>query len=309
MLFSQATQRLSALTFWVVLGGTLFALIWSLSFVVTRLALDEIPPVLLAAIRLTLSGTMLMALRLRAAAELWRSSPSSARQTILLSGLLSQAVYLGACYWALTAIPTSIVNIFVSSLPLLTIPAAFLVLQERAGPLEILAVLMGVAGVAIAVFDADTMGAASGAYLLAVLLLVVAVASLALGNTLIKRIVSTRNFLEVCALQFLSAGLALLLLAPFLEAMPSLASVVRAIPELAYLVLFGSILGTAIWFRLLTVLTANQAASFFLLTPIMGILLGSLVFGEPLTLAKLFGVLVLVTSIALKVLVTFQNNS
>lgn len=302
-------RRISTVGLWVALGGTLFALIWSLSFVVTRLALPDVPPVFLAAMRLTVSGALLLAFRARAAIAIWRRSAPATQRTILLAGLLSQAVYLGAAYWALTAIPTSVVNIVVSSLPLLTIPAAFLVLRERASLVEALAVVMGMAGVVIAVADTESMRVIDAdAYSIAAVLLLVAVAALALGNTLIKRIVTAHNYLDICGPQFLTSGLALVIVSLIIEETPSWAAFGRALPELAYLVFLGSIFGMALWFRLLSVLTANQAASFFLMTPIMGIGLGSLIFGEPLTVSKIVGVIVLMSSIGLKVVVAFRQR-
>jgi drug/metabolite transporter (DMT)-like permease len=299
----------SRIALWACLAGTAFALIWSLSFVVTRLALPDVPPVLLAAIRLVLSGALLVAFRARTTIRLWRNSSAQTQRTIVLAGLLSQALYLGAAYWALTAIPTSVVNIVVSALPLLTIPAAFLILRERATPLEAVAVVMGILGVAIAVFDTGSMQAINHAtYPTAAALLLVAVAALALGNTLVKSIVTPRNYVDICGPQFVTSGLVLIAVSVATEEMPGWAAIARAAPELGYLVLLGSVLGTALWFRLLSVLTANQAASFFLLTPVLGIALGWMMFAEPLTASKMIGLVVLLASISLKVMASFART-
>nr|WP_027289825.1 DMT family transporter [Rhodovibrio salinarum] len=299
----------SQIALWAALGGTLFALIWSLSFVVTRLALPDIPPVLLAAIRLIASGALLVAFRARTTLATWRAASPATRRTIILAGLLAQAVYLGAAYWALTAIPTSVVNIVVSALPLLTIPAAFLVLRERASLIETFAVVLGVTGVAIAVFDTQSMRMVNeGAYTAAAMLLLVAVAALALGNTLVKRIVTARNYIDICGPQFLTSGVVLLVVSLILETTPGWDALARALPELGYLVLLGSIVGMALWFKLLSLMTANQAASFFLMTPIMGMGLGALFFGELMTTSKIIGVVVLMASISLKVMVSFANK-
>ncbi|MBK5925782.1 DMT family transporter, partial [Rhodobaculum claviforme] len=275
--FPNTYSRATTTGLWAALGGTLFALIWSLSFVVTRFALPDIPPIMLAAIRLSVSGGLLLAVRGAAAIQLWRQSSPATRRTILIAGLLSQAVYLGAAYWALTAIPTSVVNIVVSSLPLLTIPAAFLVLRERASLIEGIAVVMGMIGVGVAVLDRhSSQHLDPESYAAAAIVLLVAVAALALGNTLVKRIVTAHNFLDICGPQFLVSGLVLMVVSLALETPPGWTAIARALPELLYLVFLGSIFGIALWFRLLSVLTANQAASFFLMTPIMGIFLGSL---------------------------------
>lgn len=100
------------------MGGVVFAAIWSGSFIATKIALADIPPLWFAGMRLALSGIILALASRHAIARLWRQTHLAQRMRILLSGLLSQGVYLGATYWSLMHLPTGLVNIIVATLPI-----------------------------------------------------------------------------------------------------------------------------------------------------------------------------------------------
>ncbi len=116
-----------------LLPGVVFAAIWSLSFVATKSALEDWPPLWLASVRLALATVGLMIFQAPAVLHYLFALRRGPLCRIFLAGILAQSTYLGVSYWALVHVPTSIVNIVVSSLPLVTLPLAFLVLGERIG--------------------------------------------------------------------------------------------------------------------------------------------------------------------------------
>ena len=69
---------------------------------------------------------------------------------------------------------------------------------------------------------------------------------------------------------------------------------------IVFLACVGSVAGTLLWFFVLQSMSANAASSFFLLTPVFGIVLGKLIFGEPVTLSKSLGVIVISLAILLR---------
>lgn len=284
-------------------AGVAFALIWSLSFVVTKMGLEQLSPFWLASLRLLIAAGGLFLLKGSKIFSYWRNQSRSLLPRVVLAGLLSQAIYLGMSYWALIHIPTSIVNIAVSSLPLVTLPFSFLLLREHIGPGGILAFMLSIAGVAITLSGGgDQTSSGVGDRGIAIMALVLSVAALALGNVLIKPHISLRSLLPFCAVQFLISGLVTLALALIFEAdrTPDARSLFASAPLLLFLAFIGSILGTFLWFRVLCNLAANAASSFFLLTPIFGIVLGGLVFGEPMTGTKMLGVAVISLAITLR---------
>ena len=78
----------------------------------------------------------------------------------------------------------------------------------------------------------------------------------------------------------------------------------RAIPlatagSIVYLALFGSVLGFALYYHVLTQVQATRVALITLVTPVSALALGNLVNGEPLTLEILLGSLLILSGLAL----------
>ena len=285
-------------------GGVLFAAIWSGSFVATKIALTDASPLWLASIRLIVAGTVLLAVTYPAVRELWRLWSWRARGAILAAGLLSQAFYLGATYCALVTLPTVLVNIVVSTLPLVAVPAAFLVLRERPGPVDIVAAGCGVLGAIVVAVARDPHGLAAGfAVSIPIVLTVLAVVALATGNALIKPYISSAAIMPVCAVQMSVSGLVLFALAFSLEPNGRFIPAPASLGALSYLVLVGSIAGTFIWYRVLAIYTAKSAALFFLFTPVFGLSIGWSLLGETMTPLQMLGAAVVCASILLRSLV------
>jgi drug/metabolite transporter (DMT)-like permease len=286
---------------WGAIGGIAFAAIWSGSFVATKVALSDASPLFLAGIRLSLAGIALLILTFPSARALWQGSPGRMRGAIVVSGLLYQAFYLGATYCALVNLPTGLVTIIVATLPLVSVPIAFAVLRERPGAIDILAAGFGLIGVVIVTLGRNPHALAAQSFLLVpVLLTAASVVALAAGNALVKSYISPKTVMPVCAIQMALSGPALMILAAAFEPDRHFILAGSSLAALAYLVLIGSILGTYIWYRVLSIYAAKSASLFFLFTPIFGLAIGWTVLGETMTPAQLFGAAVVCVSILLR---------
>ena len=289
--------------------GILFAAIWSSSFVATKFALGYVPPLTLAAIRLLLAGFVLTALQLSQTRGFLLEHSKKTIFKVIIAGLLSQGLYLSGSYWALVNMPTSIVNIAVSSLPLVTLPFAFALLGEKVRCSSVLAFILGMVGVAVTLVGGNdlitttltTRGIAAGLLFLAIL-------SLALGNVMVKPIVCSKNLIPICVIQFVSSGLSTFIISIAVEPEITTTAISLSIHSILFLSLIGSILGTIIWFKLLNLMPAGAASSFFLVTPIFGIIFGWMFFNEPVTYAKIVGVLIVCSAILLRTGVPLSNT-
>ncbi|MEM7009833.1 MAG: EamA family transporter, partial [Thermodesulfobacteriota bacterium] len=96
--------------------GISFAVIWTLSFIFTQIALGSYPPLWLAGIRLIIAGSTLYFIL-----KIFFKKNIVFNIKIILAGIFSQSIYLGASYWSLTNMPTSIVNIVVSTVPMFSV--------------------------------------------------------------------------------------------------------------------------------------------------------------------------------------------
>jgi len=284
-------------------AGIAFSVIWSLSFIVAKGALQSISPLWLSGLRLTLAGVVLLLVNGAAILSFWRNVAPRTVLRVLISGFLCQAVYLGTCFWALVHLPTSIVNIVVSTLPLMSLPFSFFLLGEKIGLAGIAAFVLSIAGVVIALISGidETMRNLS-LYGFSALVVFGSVVALALGNTLIKPVISEAALLPFCAFQFTSSGVVSIAIALAHDGvhMLSFGVLLQEAFSLFFLAFIGSILGTVLWFRVLRAMPANTANTFFLLTPIFGIIFGYLIFEEQITWSKVLGVLVICSAIGLR---------
>lgn len=283
------------------IGGVIFAAIWSGSFVATKIALAEIPPLWLVGIRLAAAGLVYSALAFSTHRSLWGKMSNKGRGTLVISGLLSQAFYLGGTCWALTALPTGVVNIIVAGLPLISLMMASILLKERIEPIDIVAAGIGAAGVAMVVIGRDpTLLTSKSALTTPVVLTFATVLGLATGNALIKPYISWHSITSICATQMTLSGVLVLALAARYEDTYRPIASTNSLVALGYLVLVGSIGGTLIWYKVLEIFTAKGAGMFFLFTPIFGLGIGWALLNEEMTWTKAVGAAVVSGSILLR---------
>ncbi len=279
-----------------IIFGVGFAVIWALSFIFTQLALKDFPPLWLAGTRLIFSGLILFII-----IRYYKKTRIEYNFKILLAGLFTQAIYLGASYWSLVNLPTSIVNIVVSTVPMVSIPIAYLYLKENVKPYELISFAICIFGVAVALSGKiNNLGNIDINYIISISLLLISVISLAFGNALAKKELSQEKILEFCCLQFFTSGLILVFLAAYIEPMPNINGNIETIASIVFLVLFGSILGTILWFKLLFDMTMIGASSFFILTPMLGIIGGMLFFDESLSMEKIIGTIIISCAIFIR---------
>ena len=285
----------------MVFYGILFAAIWSLSFIATGISLSSIQPIWLAGIRLTLAGIILILFFAKSIYGISKNPPALFA-IIVICGFLSQGVYIGASYLALVHFPTSIVNIIVSSLPLVTIPFAYILLKESLRITDITSFLLCIFGVYITLdgnYGTSTLSFSE--YVFAVSILLISVLSLALGNVLIKPVISHKVFLPICGIQCFTSGIGLMIIASVIESTPTLQSLVKIKEPLLFLILCGSIVGTVLWFNVLSTFSATGASAFFLLTPIFGIFGGNFIFGEVISTSKIIGAMIILFAISFRI--------
>ena len=295
-----------------IIAGFFFTIIWSGAFLVARDAVSVLSPIGLVSLRLFLAGILLFAIYRRSVLRFWKDINTSTKLYVLFSGIFAHGIYLGSNFWALEVVPTSTTNVITSSLPIVTIPLAYFLLGERIRLWNVFAVTLGLLGVFVTVHSSNTNEGTNllDSHLMAAGLVVFSVLSLAAGNVLAKTFINHQNFLQVCTIQFLSSGIFLLPFSLILEEPLQLDTLFADyLLHLVYMVCIASILGTVLWFQVLNTYSANAASSFFLLTPIMGIVFGFIFFAEPITEGRIAGAAIITISIAVKVFAYLQPKS
>lgn len=203
---------------------------------------------------------------------------SRARKSYLAGGLgLFGAMTL--TYWGSQYIHSGLVSVLFGLSPLLTGLLALLWLEEEAlGARQLAGMLLGLAGLAVIFGDSGEMGGAHAVAGVAALLLAVTVYSASL--VWMKRIGDDSPPLATTA-GTLAVSLPLFGLVWWASGGTVPAHLpARAGAAIVYLGVFGSVLGFALYYYVIKHLETGKIALITLITPVIALLLGSLLNGE-----------------------------
>jgi drug/metabolite transporter (DMT)-like permease len=274
--------------------------IWGSTYLGIRIAIETLPPLLMAGARYIIAGAILLLWsRLRE-----RDGGPSARDW--LTGLVSGALLLlggnGAVVWAEQRVPSGIAALLVAIVPLWMVlldwlrpggrRPAWLVFVGLGLGLVGLGLLVGVealqGGGAI-----DTLGA--GVLMLGSL-------SWAVGSLYTQRAPRPSSPNRGSGTQMFAGGLCLLVVALVTGegAQLDLAHVsTRSLLAFGYLVTFGSLIGFTAYVYLLAHTTAAKAATYAYVNPVVAVLLGWAFANEPVTPRTLVAAAVILAGVAI----------
>lgn len=157
---------------------------------------------------------------------------------------------------------------------------------------------MGLLGVVFLVLPAARHEGFRGHTFTGFLLLEIASVGWVLGSLLQKRVTARAVPFVTGAVQQLSAGLALFFPASLLEKLPHTVSL-RSELAIAYLVVFGSIIGYTAFIYSITHLPVAVVSIYTFVNPVVAILLGWLFFREPFGFREFVALLIIFIGISL----------
>ena len=270
----------------LVLAFAAVYLIWGSTYLGIRLAIDSIPPLIMAGTRLLLAGALLMAWA-RARGAAW-PTPAEWRSTALI-GIMLLAVGNGTVTWSEQKVPSGLVALMVATVPIWMSLLSRLGAERGARPVlsgrVLLGVLMGVAGIALLIGP----GAVAGQGHIdpvAATALALSSFSWALGSLIARRIPLPRSPMVATAAEMLIAGAVLTAAGFAVGEGPRLrfdAMTPVSLGAFVYLVTFGSIVAFTAYVWLLRVSTPARVSTYAFVNPVVAVLLGWAILGESLT--------------------------
>ena len=270
--------------------GLAFALMWSSAFSSARIIVADASPLFSLAARFLLSG-LLGVIIARAMGQSWHLTRAQWRATFLF-GICQNALYLGLNFVAMQWVEASMAAIIASAMPLMVALASWLIFRERLGPLGIIGLIAGTAGVVL------IMGAriSGGADPLGVLFCLTGVLALTFATLAIRGATSGGNFLMIVGLQMLIGAFALAIVALAVET-PRINPSWPLLFAFLYTTLVPGLLATLVWVMLLDRIGAIRAATFHFLNPVFGVGIAALLLGERLTTMDMIGVAIITAGI------------
>jgi drug/metabolite transporter (DMT)-like permease len=269
---------------------------WGTTYLGIRIALESLPPVYLIAIRYTISGSILLL-----AAAFGRFHLPRGRELFFTAiyGIITIGVGNTLLAVAELIIPTGLAALFYTTSPFWMVGVDAILPGGKRPLLSTLAgLIVGVIGVVFLVFPAILHEGFHGRTFTAFLLLEVAAIGWVVGSLLQKRVVVRAAPFVTGAVQQLAAGLALFLPAATFEKLPHTISL-RSELAIAYLVVFGSIVGYTAFIYSITRLPVALVSIYTFVNPIVAVFLGWLFLREPFGLRELAAMLIVFIGIAL----------
>src|SRR5450432_71158 len=269
--------------------AVLVAVIWGLAFVASRLALDELSPALMTALRFAIAA--LPCLFIRRPNVPWTT-------LIAISGTLFLGQFLAQSWAIAHGVPVGLASVIVQSQALFTV--AFAAAAFREIPTQVQIAGIGVAAIGLLMI-CGTVGFDFSVAAFAVLM--IAPVSFAIGNLLLRQAREVAMF-DLFAWLCVVPPLPLLALA-FVVDGPQATWLSLAQMSLTgwASMLFVGVISTCIaywlWGRLLRDYTAAQVVPFALLVPFVGSAASSVVFGETFGPLRLTGMVTVVGGIAI----------
>jgi drug/metabolite transporter (DMT)-like permease len=284
-------------TWKTLLAFAIIYVVWGSTFLAIRVGVSEVPPFLLAAMRFTIAGLVLY---------LWmiaRGEPSpSARQwrSALLLAVLIFVLDYGLLFWAERRVPSGVAAVMMATIPVFMALSeiALLRTQRLTGGLA-LALLIGIAGVAVLVSNSLALGDApiDGAGAAA---LVLAAISWSVASALTRKLPLPPSKVMSSGAQMLAGGVLLALtsagLGELREFRPGSVSGAAWL-SLLYLIVAGSIVAFTAYVWLIHHESPTKVGTYAYVNPVVAVLLGWLLAGEALGPRTILGTLLVLASV------------
>ena len=270
----------------VIVIWWLVCLLWSSTFLFIKLGLNDIPPFTFAWIRLAIAASVLAVFAV--SSDTPRTLTARDAALIALTGLLLLGVNYGLLFWGTQFIPSGLVAILQSGTPVLALILGWLLKSESVTRLKLVAVTLGVAGVAV-IFGTEA-SASGGAALAGSLAVFVGSLCVALAYVGVKTYGQHVPLTTVAALQSVAGLVPLACLALAVEGIPQPALWSRsAWAALLYLSLVASVVAFSLNYWLLARMDASAMLMMGVAEVPIAVGLGAVVFGERLPPGTLMG--------------------
>lgn len=267
-------------------------IVWGLNFVVIKVGLHDMPPMLLGALRFMLAAFP---------AILFVKRPQIPLRWLLLYGLTISLGQFAFLFYAMSVgMPAGLASLVLQSQAFFTLLFAALFLGERLRMTNLFGLLVAAAGLLLIGLQGDRLMTMAG------FALTIGAASMwALGN-IVTRKLGKVNLVGLVVWGSLVPPLPFLALSWWLEGLEVIEAALRGISldsilVLIYLAFGATILGYGLWSRLLSRYPASQVAPFSLLVPVVGLTSSALLLDERLGPLQVLGALLVMFGLLINV--------
>ncbi len=267
----------------LVIALGLVYVVWGSTYLAIRFAVETMPPLLMAGVRFVVAGGLLLSWRR------WRGDALPTLRQFRNANLVGALLLLGGngcVVIAQTWIASGLAALLVATVPLFVALFDWLRPQGRRPSWVVgVGLVLGFVGIALLI-DPGTVGGEGAADLLGGTLLLLAAASWSAGTVYARHADLPASDLMGAAIYMLSGGFWLLVAAVVRGELTGFdLAVVSATSAwgLAYLILFGSLVGFVAYSWLMRNADSTLVSTYAYVNPVIAVLLGWLLAGEVIT--------------------------
>ena len=266
--------------------------VWGMNFVVIRVGLDNIPPMLLGSLRFMLAAFP---------AILFIKRPQMPLRWLLAYGATISLGQFAFLFSAMkVGMPAGLASLVLQSQAFFTLFFAVLFLGERLRLTNLVGLVIAASGLLLIGMQGDRSMTLAG-----FVLTICAASMWALGN-IVTRKVGKVNLVGLVVWGSLIPPIPFFALSWVLEGPVAIEAALRGFNMdsalvLLYLAFGATILGYGLWSRLLSRYPANTVAPFSLLVPVVGLTSAALLLGEHLGFLQAVGALLVMLGLAVNV--------
>jgi drug/metabolite transporter (DMT)-like permease len=279
----------------------LMSLIWGVTWAATKAGIAAVPPLFFGAVRYILVSAVILVV----ARDLREVFGHGRALRLIVTGALVVVATYGFLYWGMQFVASGVAGVVNMSMnPVGLFGFAILLGQERPSWRHALALALGIVGLVI-LFSGKGDLAGTSAELWGAAALVAAALAYCLGSVLSRPLLDQLTPLQLMSAQAIVGAVGLTALSLILE--PVSAATVHAILSPAplagvlFLVIAGTFIAYTIFLRLVRDWGAPRAGLYSFVSPVVALLLGALIYGEPLTWRELAGAAVMLLAAAIAV--------
>jgi len=260
---------------------TAVCLIWGTTYLGIRIALETLPPLLMASFRWLAAGSILLAvLRLRGE----RLPSAAALGPLAVLGVLLLGFGNGGIVWGEQTVPSGLTAVLAASSPFWMVGFdACAGGGDRISSRRAAGLVLGFGGIVLLVWPELHAGVSGRAFLVGVLAAQLACVGWAIGSTYARRRAMEENVLGAAACEMLFGGVFLFTLGLLHHEWPLVRFSPRSAGALAYLVVFGAVVAFSAYTYALKHLPVAFVSLYAYINPVIAVVLGTAVFGEPFT--------------------------
>lgn len=279
----------------IVLAFFSIYVIWGSTYLLNKMAVAELPPFMIAAIRFITAGLLIFGI-----AKMMNINISINRKQLkntVIAGFLFLTLGNGVAVWALKYVDSGFAALEISAQPLVVLLLMLILQGKKIQPMSILGVILGIIGIYLLVSQEQIISQENS--VVGMIMLFACMLSWAYGSLFVAEADLPANYFVNTGYQMLTGGIMLLIASFLFGETWSMPNVWSGDVQLAMilLIVFGSIVAFTSFNYLLKKVSPEKVATCTYVNPIIALILGWYFLNEQITTRSMIAAAVLLTGV------------